>query len=89
MAYFYCTCLNNKENDRRVKEGRTSYRLVIVDKNEICTNCGHHAVACKRLLVHSNDLYYYLVGDFVKEKVGNVKGGLSIKSQKQCLKRAS
>lgn len=90
MAYFYCTCLeNNTKSDRRVKEGRTSYRLVRTNKNGICINCGHHAVACNRLLVHNNDLYYYLMGTNIKQKVGNVKGGLSIKSQKQCLKRAS
>jgi len=86
LVYFYCTCKEGNKESRSVKEGRTPYRLIKSEENGICSYCGHYAVASKKIMTHSNELYYYLMGVKRKERVGNVKGGLSIKNQKQLIK---
>lgn len=80
--FFYCTCSKDPKKEKQVKEGRTTYRLVNVDLNGVCLDCGHYAVACSKIVASGNDLYYLIMGTKYNENKGYVKGGLSIKSQK-------
>lgn len=51
MAFYYCTC------SERNPSATGTYRKVKVDREGICLNCGHYAVACTKNLKNGNELY--------------------------------
>jgi len=81
---YYCTCTKIKSQQYNVSRGRTPYRVVVTNKEGICTDCGHYAVACKKDIDPSDRGFReQLLGEVEAFKPKNVKGGLSLKSQKQ------
>lgn len=65
MTYYYCTCTASKDDDSlfRTSRGRTPYRKVKADREGICLDCGHYAIAAnKEMKLGTNKLYNYITG---------------------------
>lgn len=54
MAFYYCTCREKNPS------ATGTYRKVKVDREGICLNCGHYAVACIKDVSRGSDLFYEL-----------------------------
>ena len=54
MAFYYCTCREKNPS------ATGTYRKVKVDREGICLNCGHYAVACTKEVSRGSDLFYEL-----------------------------
>jgi transposase len=77
MAFYYCTCRENNPN------ATGTYRKVKVDREGICLNCGHYAVACTKEVTRGSDLFYELR---VEEPKGDNyyvgEGAIHVKAEK-------
>jgi DNA-binding CsgD family transcriptional regulator len=54
VAFYYCTCREKNPS------ATGTYRKVKVDREGICLNCGHYAVACTKEVSRGSDLFYEL-----------------------------
>ena len=79
MAWYYCTCSKKtedekktKKNDLKVRQGRSPYREVNADKDGVCLNCGHYAIAShRRVDPETGSLYQQITG--YKSEVNNLR----------------
>lgn len=55
--HYYCTCSNN---DMLTRNGKTPYREVSANSEDICEKCGHYAVACPIEISNMRALYDFL-----------------------------
>jgi hypothetical protein len=84
MTYYYCTCLKDaKRRDNRADSAR--FRLVEVDIEGICKECGYYAISSPRKVdAYNGDLYRLIFRESPPIKPERVKDGLSIKVAKDC-----
>ena len=52
---YYCNCTPNLSSE--ADKGKTPLRLIEADKDGICTNCGHYAVASTKQIKKVSDIY--------------------------------
>jgi len=63
MSYNYCTCSLDPSKDKATSQGRTPYRLVLVNKEDICLDCGHYTIVTNRQVsAKGGELYSYITG---------------------------
>jgi len=90
MAYYYCTCNPKELSKKNIHKNSRHFREVLADKEGICLDCKHYAVASRdRVDPYNGELYRKILQDTdIKESLVNsrTKGGLSLKTQKD-LKR--
>jgi hypothetical protein len=68
---------------REVNNGRTPFREVLTDLEGVCLDCGYYAVASKEEMPANGKLYEVLFKEIEPPKKRNVKGGLSLKKQRE------
>ena len=69
MTYHYCTCTLDESKKKLVEYGRTPYRLVQVNGDDECLDCGYCTVSTGKLVdPKSGQLYTYITGYKSKEE---------------------
>ena len=67
MNYSYCTCVKDMSDRKQRKawtDGRSPYRLVTVNSDDTCTNCGHYVISTRgNYDISSGALRKYLMGE--------------------------
>jgi len=88
-CFYYCTCVKDKNKKNKQNEGKTTFREVLVNDDEICCDCGYYALAYfDKVDPKRVKLYDKLYNSGIKEPSNRTKNGLSIKNNKENKKRS-
>ena len=67
MNYHYCTCVKDMSDRKQRKawtDGRSPYRRVTVNADDMCNNCGHYTVTTREYYdIKSGALRKHLMGE--------------------------
>jgi hypothetical protein len=87
--YYYCTCNPKELSKTNIHKNSRHFREVKADKDGICLDCKHYAVASReRVDPYNGELYRKILQEKdIKEPTAiSIKGGLTLKTQKDLKK---
>ena len=85
--FYYCTCSTDPKKRLASINGRTPFREVNVNNEGICVDCDHYTIASRTKYDNPKSIYHNLIQDISPKITTMVKGGLSIKNQRELAKK--